>query len=89
MNFPLFLVLLANQGNIASLLRNQIRRILEIGVPEKITTMKMNEKKNIKDSNHESSHCVTLESVGISIITSFLLSDIKREERKETLSVKL
>jgi hypothetical protein len=39
---------------------------VEVGVLEKITTRKMNEKKNIKDSNHESSHCVTLESVCIS-----------------------
>jgi hypothetical protein len=36
---------LANQGNTGSLLRNQIRRILEVGVPEKITRMKINEKK--------------------------------------------
>jgi hypothetical protein len=45
MNFPLFLLLLENQGNTGSLLRNQIRRILEVGVPIKITRMKINEKK--------------------------------------------
>jgi hypothetical protein len=45
MNFPPFLVLLANQGNTGSLLRNQISRILEVGVPEKIPRMKINEKK--------------------------------------------
>jgi hypothetical protein len=44
LNLPFFLVLLANQGNIDSLLRSQVRRIIKTSVPDKITGSKMNEK---------------------------------------------
>lgn len=45
LNLPLFLALLANQGNIVSLLGSQVRRIFKTSVPEKITGNKMNEKR--------------------------------------------
>jgi hypothetical protein len=44
LNLPLFLVLLANQGSIGSLLWNQVRRILKAGVSEKTTWNKLNRK---------------------------------------------
>jgi hypothetical protein len=37
MNFSSFLVFLTNQGNTASLLGSQVRRIVKAGVSEKIT----------------------------------------------------
>ena len=44
LNLPFFLVLLANQGNVDSLLGSQVRRVLKASVPDKITGSKMNEK---------------------------------------------
>lgn len=41
LNLPFFLVLLANQGNIDSLLGSQVRRLLNSSVPDKITGNKI------------------------------------------------